>query len=98
MAPGDKKTITIPFDKAYGPRNPEMIIEMPRNRFPEDMEIELGMPLVMSNGNGQQFEVIVVEMKADAILLDANHPLAGHDLEFDLELVEIMNKPLIIMP
>ena len=98
MAVGDKKTITIPFDQAYGPRNPDMIIEMPKDRFPKDMELEVGMQLGMSDGQGQQFEVTVTEIKDDSVMLDANHPLAGQDLIFDLELVEIITKPLIIMP
>ena len=98
MAIGDKKTITIPFNEAYGPRNPDMLIEMPKERFPQDMEIEIGMPLGMSDGQGQQFQVVITEIKEDAVMLDANHPLAGLDLVFDLELVEIVNKPLIIIP
>ena len=57
------------------------------------------MPLSMSNGSGQNFQVVVIEIKEDAVVLDANHPLAGQDLIFDLELVEIVGaKPLIIMP
>ena len=99
MAIGEKKTINIPFDEAYGPRNPEMEIEMPKERFPQDMEIEVGMPIGMSDGQGQQFQVTVVEIKEDVVMLDANHPLAGQDLIFDLELVEIVGgSPLIIMP
>lgn len=98
MAVGEKKTITIPFDEAYGPRNPEMLIEVPKERFPQDLELEVGMPLGMSDGQGQQMQVIVAEIRPEVVLLDANHPLAGHDLVFDLELVEIVNKPLIIVP
>jgi FKBP-type peptidyl-prolyl cis-trans isomerase 2 len=98
MAVGDKKTVNIPFNEAYGPRNPDMIIEMPKERFPKDMDIEIGMPLGMSDGQGQQFQVTIAEIKEEIVLLDANHPLAGEDLIFDLELVEIINKPLIIMP
>ena len=99
MTVGEKKTINIPFDEAYGPRNPEMVIEMPKDRFPQDMEIEVGMPLMMSDQQGQQFQVSIVEIKEEAVTLDANHPLAGKDLVFDLELVEIVGgKPLIIMP
>jgi peptidylprolyl isomerase len=75
-----------------------MLIEMPKDRFPNDMEIELGMTLGMSDGQGQQFQVMVAEIKDDVILLDANHPLAGHDLVFDLELIAIDTKSLIIMP
>jgi peptidylprolyl isomerase len=99
MSVGDKKTITIPFNEAYGPKNPEMIIDMPKNRFPKDMDLEVGMPLAMSDGQGQQFEVIVTQIMEDSVVLDANHPLAGKDLIFDLELVEILGgTPLIIMP
>ena len=98
MVVGDKKTINIPFDEAYGPRNPDMMIEMPKDRFPKDMEVEVGMPLGMSDGQGQQYQVVVAEVKDDVVILDANHPLAGQDLVFDLELVEIITKPLIIMP
>ena len=99
MSVGDKKTINIPFDEAYGPRNPDMVIEMPKDKFPKDLDIEVGMPLGMSDQQGQQFQVTIVEIKDDIVLLDANHPLAGQDLVFDLELVEIVGgKPLIIMP
>jgi FKBP-type peptidyl-prolyl cis-trans isomerase 2 len=99
MAVGEKKTVNIPFDEAYGPRNPEMIIEMPKDRFPKDMEIEVGLPLGMSDQEGQQFQVTIVEIKEEVVMLDANHPLAGQDLIFDLELVEIIGgSPLIIMP
>jgi peptidylprolyl isomerase len=99
MTVGEKKTINIPYDEAYGPINPEMIIEMPKDRFPQDMQIEVGMPLAMSDPQGQQFQVTIVEIKDEVVMLDANHPLAGQDLVFDLELVEIVGgKPLIIMP
>ncbi|MEP7375072.1 MAG: FKBP-type peptidyl-prolyl cis-trans isomerase [Chitinophagaceae bacterium] len=99
MAVGDKKTINIPAHEAYGPKNPEMIIDMPKDRFPKDMEIEVGMPLSMSDGQGQQFQVVVAEVQEEVVILDANHPLAGEELIFDLELVEIIGaKPLIIMP
>src|SRR5688572_12165806 len=99
MTVGEKKTINIPYDEAYGARNPEMVIEMPKDRFPQDMEIEVGLPLMMSDQQGQQFQVSIVEIKDEVVMLDANHPLAGKDLVFDLELVEIVGgKPLIIMP
>lgn len=98
MAVGEKKTVTIPFDEAYGPVNPEMILEMPKDRFPEDMELANGMPLMMSDQQGQQFQVTIVEIKEEAVMLDANHPLAGKDLTFDLELVEIVGGSKIIMP
>ena len=77
MTVGDKKTINIPSDEAYGPRNPEMVIEMPKDRFPEDMQLEIGMPLMMSDGGGQNLQVVIVEIKEESVTLDANHPLAG---------------------
>lgn len=99
MTVGEKKTIHIPVEEAYGAKNPEMMIEMPKDRFPQDMTIELGMPLVMSDPQGQQFQVIVAEIGEETVVLDANHPLAGEDLIFDLELMEIEGtSPLIIMP
>ena len=99
MTVGEKKTIHIPVEEAYGQKNEEMLIEMPKDRFPDDMEIEVGMPLMMSNEAGQQFQVTIAEIKEDVVILDANHPLAGQELVFDLELVEIVGgKPLIIMP
>ena len=100
MSVGEKKTVNIPFDEAYGPVNPEMVLEMPKDRFPKDMELEKGMPLMMSDQQGQQFQVTIVEIKEEAVMLDANHPLAGKDLTFDLELVEIVGGPAskIIMP
>lgn len=99
MEVGEKKTVNIPAEEAYGPKNPEMLIEMPKDRFPEDMELEPGLPLMMGNGSGQDFQVVVAEIKEDAVLLDANHPLAGQELVFDLELVEIVGgSSLIIMP
>lgn len=99
MTVGEKKTVNIPFAEAYGPKNPEMVIEMPKDRFPADMQVEVGMPLMMSDQQGQQFQVTIVEIKEEVVMLDANHPLAGQDLIFDLELVEIVGgSPLIIMP
>lgn len=99
MKVGEKKTINIPAENAYGPKNEEMIIEYPKAQFPQDMEIEIGMPLVMSSASGEQFQVKIAEIKDDVVILDANHHLAGEELVFDLELVEIVgSKPLIIMP
>ena len=99
MSVGEKKTINIPFAEAYGPVNPEMIIEMPKDRFPEDMKLEVGMPLMMSDQQGQQFQVKIEEIKEEVVMLDANHALAGNDLTFDLELVEIVApESRIIMP
>lgn len=98
MQVGDKRTVEIEVGDAYGEKNEEMIIEFPKTQFPEDMKPEVGMQLMMNNGQGQSFPVLVKEVKEDSVLLDANHPLAGEDLIFDIELVEIVPTSRIIMP
>ena len=91
MSVGDKKTIEIPILHAYGPEDPSMIIEFPVDRLPEDLKPEVGMQLNMNNAEGQQFPVVITEVNDQNIILNANHPLAGKDLIFDLELVEILD-------
>ncbi len=98
MAVGDKKTITIPPNEAYGERNDQMVIDFPRSNFPADLTPEVGMQLMMNNNAGQQFPVTIVDVREDAVVLDANHSLAGKDLVFDIEMVEIDAKGLIIVP
>ncbi len=96
---GDKKTVNIPAGEAYGELQNELFLEFPINQFPADLKPEVGMQLSMSNTQGQQFPVAIKEVKEEVVILDANHPLAGKDLTFDLELVDIQSKsPLIIMP
>ncbi|MFY8004861.1 MAG: FKBP-type peptidyl-prolyl cis-trans isomerase, partial [Chitinophagaceae bacterium] len=85
--------------EAYGPVQDEMIMEFPKAQFPPHIVPEVGLQLSMSNGSGQQFPVLIAEVKEESVVLDANHPLAGKDLTFDLELVAINGaKSLIIMP
>jgi FKBP-type peptidyl-prolyl cis-trans isomerase 2 len=89
MSLGEKKTINIAPEDGYGPRSEEAIIEFPKEHVPAEMVLEPGMPLTLSNQAGQPVPVIVVEVKEDVIILDANHFLAGQELVFDIELVEI---------
>jgi FKBP-type peptidyl-prolyl cis-trans isomerase 2 len=91
MSVGDKKTIEIPYLQAYGPEDPSMIIEFPADRLPEDLKPEIGMQLNMNNAEGHQFPVVITDINDENIILNANHPLAGKDLIFDLELVEIVD-------
>jgi peptidylprolyl isomerase len=98
MEVGDKKTVDIPVADAYGAKQDEMLIEFPKDQFPPEMNPEVGMQLMMSNGSGQNFPVRVAEVKEDSVVLDANHPLAGEDLTFDLELVSIEPSSRMIMP
>jgi len=90
MSLGEKKTINIAAENAYGERSEEAIIEFPKENVPADMVLEPGMPLTLSNQAGQPVPVIVVEVKEEVIILDANHFLAGQELIFDIELVEIL--------
>ena len=96
MTVGDKKTVNIPAEEAYGPKVDELVMDFPKERFPDDMQPEIGMQLMMNNGSGQQFPVTIVEVKDEIITLDANHQLAGKDLVFDIELVDIESKSRII--
>lgn len=96
MSVGEKKTINIPAAEAYGESNPDMIMDFPKAQFPPDLTPEVGMQLTMHNGAGQQFNVTIIELKEESVILDANHHLAGKELIFDLELVDIKAKSLII--
>lgn len=99
MAVGEKKTIQIPVDEAYGQKEENMIVEFPKSNFPPELTPELGMSLNMTNGSGQVIPVTIVDIKEESVVLDANHPLAGQDLIFDIELVEISQPASrIIMP
>jgi FKBP-type peptidyl-prolyl cis-trans isomerase 2 len=99
MTIGDKRTIEIPVDEAYGPADPQMVLEFPIDRLPSELKPEPGMQLSMTDGAGQNIPVVITEVRDDCVVLDGNHPLAGEDLVFDLELVEIVgSKSLIIMP
>lgn len=89
MNTGDKKTVLIPVEDAYGPRNEEMVMEYPISEFPADMKPAVGMELNMGDNAGNVFPVLITEVGAETVVLDANHPLAGQDLTFDLELVSI---------
>lgn len=89
MAVGDKKTINISPENAYGPKNDSAIIEFPKANIPADMKLEPGMKLQLQNAEGHPVPVVVHEVKDDVVILDANHELAGKELVFDIELVEI---------
>lgn len=90
MQVGDKRTVQIPVDQAYGPRNEDLIMDFPADRLPEDLKPEIGMQLQLNNEQGQSFPVVVSAVSAESVTLDGNHPLAGEELIFDIELVEIV--------
>jgi len=89
MSLNEKKNITIPADKAYGPRNDELILTVPKSQVPEDIEPEVGQKLQMQGPGNSPIVVEVTEITDEHIKLDANPPLAGKDLVFDIELVRI---------
>jgi peptidylprolyl isomerase len=90
MSVGEKKTIQIDPDNGYGQKDPNAIIEFPASNVPEGMQVEVGMKLNLQNQYGQPVPVEVIEVKEEVIIMDANHFLAGKDLIFDVELVEIV--------
>jgi peptidylprolyl isomerase len=89
MKVGQSKAVTIPVDDAYGPRRDDLILEIERTQLPENLNPEVGQRLHMEQANGRQSIVIVTDISPKTITLDANHPLAGEDLTFELKLVEV---------
>jgi FKBP-type peptidyl-prolyl cis-trans isomerase 2 len=89
MAVGDKKSIHIPAEEAYGAIREDMIMEFDRSQLPEDLEPEVGMGLQMQGPEGQAIPVQITAVADTSIMIDANHPLAGKNLNFELELVEV---------
>ena len=89
MEVNEKKTIDIPSEKAYGASNPDLVRNVSQDQLPEDIEPEVGQTLVASGPEGQETRLVVTEVHDEHIVVDANHPLAGKDLVFDLELVSI---------
>jgi len=89
MAVGDSKTITIPCAEAYGPYREDMVLTVPREQLPEGLDPEVGQQLQMGQSEESMLFVSVTKVNDENITLDANHPLAGKDLTFDVELIAI---------
>ncbi len=85
----DKKTVTVPFNEAYGEVRKDLFQEVPKAELPPEINPEIGMGLVAKNPDGTERQLRIAEVKKDSIIIDANHPLAGKDLVFDLEVVDI---------
>ena len=95
MTVGDKKTVNIPAEDAYGERYDEMVQEVPKEALPEDLNPEIGMPLQAQAPDGQMVNLTIVAVEDETIIVDGNHPLAGQALNFDIELVEIAGAIII---
>ena len=89
MKPGDIAEITIPADEAYGSYREELLSRVPREDFPEEIEPEVGLQLEATADDGERMLVTITEVDEASILIDGNHPLAGQDLSFSIELMEI---------
>lgn len=89
MEVGDSKTVDIPSNEAYGDHNSEMMLEVPRQDVPEDINPEEGQQLAVKRQDGSSMPVVVAQVTEEKVVLDANHPLAGKDLTFDIELMSI---------
>ena len=90
LEPGDKSETTIEAENAYGMHSTDLVTEVPRERMPKDLQISVGQQLQVSMANGQTAIVMVTDVTDTAVTIDANHPLAGQDLTFAIELVEIV--------
>jgi len=90
MAPGDKKTLTIAADDAFGEYDEEQVFTVPRSQFPDDVNPQVGDDLELTGDGEEGMIVTVIEVGEATVTLDANHPLAGEDLTFAIELVEIL--------
>jgi peptidylprolyl isomerase len=89
MEVGQKKTVNIPSAEAYGPRVPQLVITAPRENLPPGYDPQVGEMMRLETKDGHQMDVVISDSTAETVTMDGNHPLAGHDLIFDIELVKI---------
>ena len=89
MEVGEKKSVNIPSDEAYGPRLEQLVFTAPRDNLPEGYDPQEGEMLRLETKDGRQMDVVVISSDAENVRMDGNHPLAGKDLTFDIELVKI---------
>jgi len=89
MQINEKKTIEIPFDQAYGDIRKDLFHEVSNENLPQDLKPEIGMQLQSKSQDGSVLNVTIIKVNENSVTIDANHPLAGKDLYFDIEVVEI---------
>jgi peptidylprolyl isomerase len=89
MNVGDSKTVTLEADQAYGQHRDELVMKVDRGRVPKELDIEVGQRYQMEKESGEKFKVTVTEVTESSVTLDANHPLAGQDLTFEIKLVDV---------
>ena len=89
MEVGETKMTRLDVEEAYGERNDELELEVPREQLPDELEVEVGTPLQLQQPDGRAVPVTVTALDEQNVTLDANHPLAGQPLEFELTLVDV---------
>lgn len=89
MDVGETKTVNIASDEAYGPRREDLVSQVSKDEFPDEVEPQVNQQFRVNQEDGNSFIVRVSDVQDEEVTLDANHPLAGQDLVFDIELVEI---------
>ncbi|MBD3288598.1 peptidylprolyl isomerase [candidate division KSB1 bacterium] len=92
MKESEKKKLHIPADEAYGQVTDDLVYEVNREQVPDDINLEVGLPLQLRARDGQAMNVVVTELSDDKVKLDGNHPLAGKDLTFEVTMVEIQKE------
>lgn len=90
MEPGQSRTTEVPADEAYGPYNEDMLLVVEKDQFPDNVEPQVDQQLQVRQADGSTFVVRVTDVSDSQVTLDANHPLAGEDLTFEIELLEIV--------
>ena len=90
MNVGDKKTINVPSDQAYGPHLEDKVLEVNQDQIPKDLNLEVGQQVQVPQKDGSRIFFVVTDVSETSVTLDGNHPLAGKDLVFDIQLVEIL--------
>jgi peptidylprolyl isomerase len=90
MLPGESKTVTLAAEQAYGPHRPEMVAEVARTEVPPHLDLVVGNHLELTREDGEPLAVLISALSDTIVTLDANHPLAGRDLTFDIQLLEII--------
>ncbi len=89
MTPGETKTATVAPEQGYGDRRDDMVASVPKDNLPDDLDPEVGQQLQARDSEGQTIPVRITEVGDEAVTIDANHPLAGQTLTFDIELVDV---------
>jgi FKBP-type peptidyl-prolyl cis-trans isomerase 2 len=89
MKPGETKSVTLNPEQAFGGRREDLILDIPKDKFPQHITPSVGLQLNLSNASGANMPVVITEVGDDSVTLDGNHPLAGQTLVFDIELIEI---------